>query len=38
MITTHNALWCLFVLGVLGASFGVVMHMGRNTFYDGSAR
>lgn len=38
MLTADNALWCLFALMALGAAFGVVWHLGRHTFYDGSAR
>lgn len=38
MITADNALWCLLVLAALGAAFGLVWHLGRNTYWDGGSR
>jgi hypothetical protein len=38
VITPDNLRWCLFVLAVLAAALCAVWHLGRHTYYDGSAR
>jgi hypothetical protein len=38
VLTADNARWCLLVLAVLAAALGAVWHLGRDTYYDGSAR
>jgi hypothetical protein len=38
VLTADNARWCLWVLAALGSVFGAVSYLGRDTYYDGSAR
>jgi hypothetical protein len=38
VLTVDNALWCLWVLMALGGAFGVISHLGRDTYWDGDAR